>query len=143
MTVRVLVADDQAPFRKAARSVLSAMADFQLVGEASSGEEAVTLVESLRPDLVLMDIKMDGIGGIAAARSITATFPRTVTVLVSTYREEDLPLEARMCGARYLHKSDLDGRVLSELWKATGPLRDRGQQPSPACEPRSPMPDQA
>jgi two-component system, NarL family, invasion response regulator UvrY len=117
MTVRVLVADDQAPFRRAARSVLSATADFELVGEAASGEEAVALVESLRPDLVLMDIKMAGIGGIEAARSITAACPETMTILVSTYREEDLPPQARMCGAAaYLHKSELAGHVLRELW---------------------------
>jgi DNA-binding NarL/FixJ family response regulator len=118
VTVRVLVADDQAPFRRAARSVLSASADFRLVGEATSGEEAVALVDSLRPDLVLMDIKMAGMGGIEAARSIAATYPRTMTILVSTYREEDLPLEAQVCGAAgYLHKSDLGGEVLRELWE--------------------------
>ena len=76
MNVRVLVADDHAPFRRAARSVLSAAAGFQLVGEATSGEEAVALADSLRPDLVLMDIVMAGIGGIEAARSITAAHPR-------------------------------------------------------------------
>ena len=118
MTVRVLVADDQAPFRRAARSVLGAAADFQLVGEATSGEEAVALVDSLRPDLVLMDIKMAGIGGIEAARSISAAHPETMTILLSTYREEDLPLEARACGAAaYLHKSDLGGGRLRELWE--------------------------
>jgi DNA-binding NarL/FixJ family response regulator len=117
MTIRVLVADDQAPFRRAARSVLTATAGFQLVGEATSGEEAVALVDSLRPDLVLMDIKMAGIGGIEAARSITAAYPETMTILLSTYREEDLPPEARTCGAAaYLHKSDFGGRVLRELW---------------------------
>ena len=118
MIVRVLVADDQAPFRRAARSVLSATEDFQLVGEATSGEDAVALVDSLRPDLVLMDIKMAGIGGIEATRSITTTYPETMTILLSTYREEDLPLEARACGAAaYLHKSDFGGRVLRELWE--------------------------
>ena len=118
MTVRVLVVDDQAPFRRAARAVLSAAAEFQLVGEATSGEEAVMLVDSLRPDVVLMDITMAGIGGIHAARSIKATHPETMTVLVSTYRANDLPLDARVCGAAaYLHKSDFDGHVLHELWK--------------------------
>jgi DNA-binding NarL/FixJ family response regulator len=117
VTVRVLVADDQAPFRRAARSVLAATADFELVGEASSGEEAVELCDSLRPDLVLMDIKMAGIGGIGAARSIAATFPETVTILVSTYREEDLPAQARTCNAAaYVHKSDLGAPVLRKLW---------------------------
>jgi DNA-binding NarL/FixJ family response regulator len=118
VTVRVLIADDQAPFRAAARSVLSATAGFQLVGEATSGEEAVALVESLSPDLVLMDIKMTGIGGIEAARSIAAGHPTTMTILLSTYREEDLPDEAGTCGAAaYLHKSDFSGQALRELWK--------------------------
>ncbi len=118
MTVRVVVADDQAPFRRAARSVLDAAVDFQLVGEATSGEEALALVDLLRPDLVLMDIMMVGIGGIEAARSITATYAETMTILLSTYREEDLPLEAQACGAAaYLHKSDLGGNALRELWE--------------------------
>jgi two-component system invasion response regulator UvrY len=117
MTVRVLVADDQVPFRRAARYVLNATNDFELVGEATSGEEAVTLVDSLRPDVVLMDIKMPGIGGIEAARSITATHPETMTILLSTYREKDLPHQARTCGAAaYLHKSDFGGHALRELW---------------------------
>ena len=118
MTVRVVVADDQAPFRRAARSVLNATVDFHLVGEATSGEEAIALVRSLRPDLVLMDITMKGIGGIEAARSIAAAHPATKTILVSTYREEDLPLHARACGAAaYLHKSDFGGNVLRALWE--------------------------
>lgn len=118
MTVRVVVADDHAPFRRAARSVLGTAAGFQLVGEATSGEEAVALVDSLRPDLVLMDITMTGIGGIGAAQSIAATHPATVTIFVSTYRAEDLPLQARACGAAaYLHKSDFGGHVLRALWE--------------------------
>jgi two-component system invasion response regulator UvrY len=129
VTVRVLIADDQAPFRRAAGSVVGATDDFELVGEASSGEEAVALVGSLRPDLVLMDIAMDGIGGIEAARSIATTFPETLTILLSTYREEELPVHAATCGAAaYVHKSEFCGRVLSELWggRVTRPRRDRG-----------------
>jgi len=118
MTVRVLVADDQAPFRRAARAVLDATADYELVGEATSGEEAVALADSLRPDLVLIDIRMAGIGGIEAARSINARYPETVTILLSTYREEDLPPQARLCGAAaYLHKSDFSGPALDQLWE--------------------------
>jgi two-component system invasion response regulator UvrY len=117
VTVRVVVADDQAPFRRAARSVLGATAGFELVGEARSGEEAVALVESLRPDLVLMDIKMDGIGGLEAARSIAARHPETMTILLSTYREQDLPAQARTSGAvAYLHKSDFGAAALRALW---------------------------
>lgn len=146
MSVRVLVVDDQAPFRRAARSVVGATADFELVGEARSGEEAVVLVDALRPDLVLMDITMAGIGGIEATRSIAATHPETMTILVSSYREEDLPAEARTCGAvAYLHKSDFGGHVLRQFWcgRATRSRRGRGSPPSPACEPTSPRRDRA
>jgi DNA-binding NarL/FixJ family response regulator len=133
MTVRVVVADDHAPFRRAARAMLAASAEYQVVGEATSGEQAVTLTDALRPDLVLMDITMAGLGGIGAARSINETHPETTTILVSTYRERDLPSGARTCGAvGYLHKAELAANVITRL------LRDRGSRLSPACEPTSP-----
>ncbi len=139
--VRVLVADDQTPFRRAARAVVAAAAGFELVGEATSGEEAVRLARSLRPDLVLMDITMEGLGGIAATRCISAAHPRTVTILLSTYRESDLPEGARTCGAAaYLHKSDLGASTLEELWERGLSRRPRGRarRPSPACGSKGP-----
>jgi DNA-binding NarL/FixJ family response regulator len=118
MTVRVLVVDDQAPFRRAARSVLGATAGFELIGEATSGEDAVVLAASLRPDLVVMDITMAGIGGIAAARAISAMHPAMTTILISTYREEDLPREALACGAAaYVPKSSFGGDALRAIWR--------------------------
>jgi DNA-binding NarL/FixJ family response regulator len=116
--VSVLVVDDQAPFRSAARAVLRATPGFGIVGEAASGEEAVELAASLEPDLVLMDVMMTGIGGIEAARRIVAERPGTVIVLLSSYREDDLPANARACGAAaYLHKAEFGARVLEELWR--------------------------
>jgi two-component system invasion response regulator UvrY len=121
MTLRVLVADDQAPFRKAVRSLIAASAGFELVGEATSGEQAVRLAEALHPDLVLMDIKMDGLGGIAAARAIASSQPETATILVSTYREDELPAEARTCGAAgYLHKAELGTHAITRLLRGRG-----------------------
>ena len=138
MTVRVVVADDHAPFRRAARAMLAASAEFQVVGEATSGEQAVTLTDALRPDLVLMDITMDGIGGIEAARSINEAHPDTATILVSTYREGDLPGDARTCGAvGYVHKAELAANAITRL------LRGRGSPPSRACEPPPPNSDRA
>jgi two-component system invasion response regulator UvrY len=146
MSVRVLIADDQRPFRKAAQAVIDAATGFRLVGEAVSGEEALELVGSLSPDLVLMDIKMPEIGGIEAARVIAAGHPNTLTILLSTYREEDLPDEAGTCGAlAYLHKSDFSGEALRTLWenRPGRPLRGRGSPPSHACEFPSPRQSRA
>ena len=132
MTVRVLVADDQAPFRQAARAVIRAMDDFELVGEATSGEHAVALTCALEPDLVLMDILMTGMGGIAAARVIAGARPATVTILLSTYREEDLPPDASSCGAAaYIHKSDFGAGVLAHAWGRAVRPRARPGRPAP------------
>jgi two-component system invasion response regulator UvrY len=119
MTARVLVADDDARFRRAATRVVDVTPGFELVGVAASGEEAVVLVEALDPDLVLMDIRMAGIGGIAAARSIASIRPATKTILVSTYRAEDVPPDARTCGAcGYLPKAELGPRTLRLLYRS-------------------------
>ena len=132
--VGVVVVDDQAPFRRAVRTVLSAMPGFELLGEATSGEEAITLTQSVEPDLVVMDIKMPGIGGIEATRRIVAAGAGTLVVLVSSYREADLPQNARECGAAaYIHKGDFGRRELEEVWVAGRPSvsarTGRGAQP--------------
>jgi two-component system, NarL family, invasion response regulator UvrY len=141
--VRVLVVDDQAPFRQAARAVVGATLGFDLVAEAASGEDAVELARSLQPDLVLLDIHMPGIGGIEASRRITGSGDRVVTVLVSSYREEDLPDQAPLCGAAaYVHKEDFGPRLLRALGCGGASLpRRRGTAapPLPAgapCPPR-------
>jgi DNA-binding NarL/FixJ family response regulator len=102
----VLVADDHEPFLDAARAVVAALPGFELVALARSGEEAVALADSLAADIVVLDIKMPGIGGIEAARRIVAARPATSAVLVSTYRPDDLPAAARTCGAAYVHKHE-------------------------------------
>jgi two-component system, NarL family, invasion response regulator UvrY len=131
--VRVLVADDQEPFRRAARKVLGATSGFTLVGEAGSGEEAVELAASLGVDLVLIDIHMPGIGGIEASRRISGSRHEPVTVLLSTYRAEDVPEEARSSPAiAYVHKEDFGPRVLSALWAGRStvpPQRGRATLP--------------
>ena len=120
--VGVVVVDDQPPFRRAARAVVAATTGFELIAEAWSGEEAVQLARSLRPDLVLMDIKMPGIGGIEATRRISAAKSATAVVLVSTYRETDLPASAHACGAAtYIHKNRFGSRVLEEVWHSLTP----------------------
>jgi DNA-binding NarL/FixJ family response regulator len=115
--VSVLVVDDQAPFRLAARAVLRRTEGFELVGEAADGEEAVAQVGALRPSLVLMDINMPGMNGIEATRRIVAEVPGTVVFLCSTYQRDDLPPEAEDSGfAAYVNKEDLGPDLLRRLW---------------------------
>jgi two-component system, NarL family, invasion response regulator UvrY len=115
--VSVLVVDDQAPFRSAARLVVRATRGFEVIAEAKSGEEALEKVELLKPDLVLMDINMPGIGGIAATRRISSEHPEVRVILLSTYDKDDLPADARTAGAlAYVHKESFGPDILEETW---------------------------
>lgn len=125
--VQVLVVDDQAPFRDAARAVIARIPGFALLAEATSGEEAVELVERLRPGVVFMDINMGVMDGIEATRLITTYFPETFVILVSTYTEADMPPAARLCGAAaYVNKDELSPRAVRRLWEAGGDPAWRG-----------------
>ena len=87
----VLVVDDQAPFRLAAKAVLRRLPGFELAGEAASGPEAIELVDRLRPALVLMDINMPEMSGIEATRRIVSAHPDVVVILCSTYEPPTCP----------------------------------------------------
>jgi DNA-binding NarL/FixJ family response regulator len=102
--VRVLIADDHPVFRFGLRALLESEPDFEVVGEATTGDEAVALAESLEPDVVLMDINMPGVNGIDATRRILQANPR-VGVLVITMFDDDSLFAAMRAGARgYLLK---------------------------------------
>lgn len=115
--IKVLIVDDQPPFRAVARTVVGLTTGFEVVGEAVTGEDAVSRAADLEPDLVLMDINLPGINGIEATRQIVEARPETAVLLLSTYREEDLPGDARTCGALgYVHKEDLGPATVRERW---------------------------
>jgi two-component system, NarL family, invasion response regulator UvrY len=116
--VGVLVVDDQPPFLVAARRLIELTPGFEAVGEATSGECAVTLAATLRPDLVLIDVRMPGLDGLGAARCITSARSASAVVLVST-DPEDVPVEAaEECGAvAVIGKQHLRPTTLAALWQ--------------------------
>jgi DNA-binding NarL/FixJ family response regulator len=120
-TIGVLIVDDQGPFRVAMRSVVEAAPGFECLAEAESGEHAVASASSLEPDLVLMDVEMPGLGGIAATREIKGNRPSTVVVLVSATHPDDLPPDAAACGGDLMvWKPHLRPRLLEEIWRNHG-----------------------
>jgi DNA-binding NarL/FixJ family response regulator len=96
--IRILLCDDQRLFREGLRTLIEAEADFEVVGEASNGREAVELCTSLRPDLVILDIRMPQMDGVEATRRIRAAGGPQVVIL-STYDDDEFIFEALKAGA--------------------------------------------
>jgi DNA-binding NarL/FixJ family response regulator len=119
VTVRVLIVDDQEPFRLAARMVVDVTDGFEIVGEAETGEASVEMAKELQPDLVLMDVNLPGIDGLEATRQILAANGPPVVLLLSTYEEAEYAPRAAECGASaYIPKAVFGPDRLEAAWEA-------------------------
>ncbi|HJS19744.1 MAG TPA: response regulator transcription factor [Anaerolineales bacterium] len=114
--IRVLIADDHPLFRDGMHGLLDSVSDTKVVGEAASGEEAITLAENLQPDVILMDIKMPGINGLQAMREILHTSPHIRILIVSMLENDDSVFAAMKAGARgYVPKGANQAEMLRAI----------------------------
>jgi DNA-binding NarL/FixJ family response regulator len=114
--IQVLVADDHALFREGMNALLAATPDISVVGEAASGEEAITLSRELDPDVVLMDINMPGVSGIEATRAILQFNPQTGIIMVTMLEDDASVFAAMRAGARgYVLKGAHHDELLSAI----------------------------
>jgi CheY-like chemotaxis protein len=118
--VRVLVVDDQEPFRRTMAAVVDETDGFFVVGSAASGEESLNAVARLHPDLVLMDVSLPGIDGLETTRRLRKEPGGPIVVLLSTYDEDEF--EIADCGAAfYVAKAAFSPDRLAETWLAAAP----------------------
>jgi DNA-binding NarL/FixJ family response regulator len=99
MAIRILLVDDQALFREGIRTLLSLQPDFEVVGEAANGEEALRLTERLRPQVVLMDLRMPVLDGVAATRQLREIRPECRVIVLTTFDDDELVFEGLRAGA--------------------------------------------
>jgi DNA-binding NarL/FixJ family response regulator len=117
--VRVVTVDDQELFRRAAQAVIESSPGFTLVGESASGEEALRLIPEIDPDMVILDVRMEGLDGIEVAERLRSEDPTRVVVLASSADSSTLSSLAHRCGAAALvRKHWLTPRLLRGLWVA-------------------------
>ncbi|MDQ4001231.1 MAG: response regulator transcription factor [Actinomycetota bacterium] len=114
---RVLIADDHELVRDGFRRMLSYEEDLEVVGEASSGREAVELCRILNPDLILMDVRMPEMDGLEATRAIKAEQPSVSVLVVTTYENPDYLLEAIKAGAAGYILKDASNRQLTNAMR--------------------------
>jgi DNA-binding NarL/FixJ family response regulator len=117
--VGVVAVDDQAVFRAAVHDVIEATPGFTPLAEVASGEEALSLVRELRPELVLIDLRMPDMDGVETARRLRQEHPRVVVVLISLDEPTDVrSTMARSGAAAFVRKQDLRTSSLPAVWAA-------------------------
>ncbi len=131
--IRILLVDDQAMFREGLRTLLATQSDFEVVGEAAHGEEALRLCPTARPDVVLMDLRMPVLDGVAATRRLRAGHPEVRVIVLTTFDDDEDIFEGLRAGALGYLLKDAGSAKLFEAVRAAA----RGEsflQPSVAAK---------
>jgi DNA-binding NarL/FixJ family response regulator len=140
VTTKLLIADDHGVWRQGLRSLLEPA--FRVVAEAQNGREAVAKSLSVHPDVVIMDIRLPDMDGLAAARLIKESLPATAVVILSAVADEDVVSEARLAGvSAYLAKDEPPEAIVDTVRKVAGggagvPFRSRRRTQAPPGAPR-------
>ncbi len=114
--LRIILADDHTVVRNGLRLILQQQPDFQVVGEASDGREAVRLAESESPDVVVMDIGMPNLNGIEATRRIVSSRPKTAVAILSMHTDESYVVRSMKAGVRaYLLKDSAEADLIAAI----------------------------
>src|SRR5437868_7619516 len=131
--IKILLVDDQPLFREGLRTLLSVQPDFEVVGEAGNGEEALKLVRSLLPSVVLMDLQMPVLDGVAATRRLKAEQPQCRVIVLTTFDDDEMVFDGLRAGAVGYLLKDAPSEKLAEAIR----LAARGEsflQPSVAAK---------
>ncbi|GKU77642.1 response regulator transcription factor [Paenibacillus sp. L3-i20] len=115
MSIRILLADDHKMVRKGLQMFLSSQRDIELVGEASSGIEALQLVSQLAPDIVLMDIRMPDMSGIEATKELSRSHPNVKVIILTSFSDQDHALPAIRAGAKGYLLKDIEPDELASV----------------------------
>ncbi|MBX7236979.1 MAG: response regulator transcription factor [Caldilineales bacterium] len=116
--IRVLIADDHEVVRDGLRLILETEEDFEVVGEAGDGADAVRMTEELQPDVILMDLRMPGMDGLQAIEKIHSKWPPIAVVILTTYNEDDLMARGLRAGARGYLLKDTNRQTLFDSLRA-------------------------
>ena len=119
-TLRILIAEDHPLFRKGMISLLTSVPDFEVIGQAATGEEAVARAADLQPDAVLMDLQMPNINGIEATRRILQESPSIRVLVVTLFEDDDSVFMALRAGARGYVLKDADEEEMVLAIRAVG-----------------------
>jgi DNA-binding NarL/FixJ family response regulator len=117
--IRILVADDHPTILEMVKSILKAHRGFEVVGEARDGQHAVSLAQSLKPDVIVINVTMPKMSGFEAARRIRVHLPDSAIVILSSHKDRQFIAEARKVGVNgYVAKSDADGQLIMAIESA-------------------------
>jgi NarL family two-component system response regulator YdfI len=116
--IKILIADDHLIIRQGLQLILETENDFELVGEASDGAEAISLCKKLKPDVVLMDLRMPNMDGLTAIEKLRVEQPHIAVVILTTFNEDELMLRGLQAGARGYLLKDTDRATLFDTIRA-------------------------